>query len=385
MAPRRGGDRATRRVRRCGCPTTSSSQREARCSVERRRSPRGQHSTTPAPGGGQDGAQLVVLPGHGLGGQRQAATGAGALAVGQEHVVGRAGGERALGHAEHDDDVEVLAEGEADRADEHAVAQAPDAPEVGVELELERAPEALDGRPGIDGVEAARGGRGRPAPCPPPPARPRATSEPAPVAAEVALHEVVPERGQSGPRGGRGGEPGAQVADEGAQLLGVVGPVLGPLGPVPHHCRRPARRARRRRGATRRRDAAQPLVPLAPPGHDARFAGGALPRTGRHRPAVGGDERRTGQQCEQVVAADVVIGQRQQAEHGARRRRARATAPWPGRCGGGRRRRAARHRGGRRARRWRSRRRSARAARPRGGGQHVAQRRRAPRRRRRRW
>ena len=266
-------------------------------------------------GSGEDGAQLVVLPGLRVGGQRQHAAGAHPLPVGQEHVVRRAGGEGALGHPQHDHDVEVLAQREAHGAHEHAVAQATDPPEVGVELQLQRAAEALHGRLGIDGVEAAHPvertehlvGR-RPLRL-----RPR---RPGAVAAEEAVDEFVPERGEPRPRGRRGGQPRPEVEDEGPEVLGLAGATPRALGGrrgrlVGHGDRRVGGAAQA--GGQR----SQPLVPVPATGHDARLPRRPLPCAGGHRPAVGGDERGAGQQREQVVAAHVVVWEGEEAEHGA--------------------------------------------------------------------
>ena len=75
--------------------------------------------------------------------------------VGEEGVVAHGGGERALGEAEHHDEVEVEADAHLDRADEHAVAEATDPAEVVLELELERAVEHVEGDGVLHRVERA--------------------------------------------------------------------------------------------------------------------------------------------------------------------------------------------------------------------------------------
>ena len=71
------------------------------------------------------------------------------VAVGEQRVVADGRGERPLGHAQHDDQVEVEACGERQRRDEHPLAEPPHAAEVGVELDLERAAEHVErGRTG---------------------------------------------------------------------------------------------------------------------------------------------------------------------------------------------------------------------------------------------
>ena len=101
----------------------------------------------------QGGEELVVLALDPVGPQGELAAGAGPLVVGQEGVVADGGGERALGQAEDHDEVEVEADAHLDRADEHAVAEATDAAEVLLELELERAVEHLEGDGLLDRVE----------------------------------------------------------------------------------------------------------------------------------------------------------------------------------------------------------------------------------------
>ena len=98
---------------------------------------------------------MALVVGGAIGTERQLAAERGALAVAEERVVVRHRREPALGQAAHPQPVEVDAEGHAHRPDEHAVAQAADPIARGVELELERAPEHLDRRPGIDRVEGA--------------------------------------------------------------------------------------------------------------------------------------------------------------------------------------------------------------------------------------
>ena len=87
---------------------------------------------------------MVVVDPRGAQGQR--AVGGAAIGVGEEGVVVHPGGEEPLGQAAHEHAVEVEPEAERDVAHQQPVAEAADAPEVGVELELERAPEHVDAR-----------------------------------------------------------------------------------------------------------------------------------------------------------------------------------------------------------------------------------------------
>jgi hypothetical protein len=88
-----------------------------------------------------------------IGGEWELVGDALAIAVGEEGIVALAGGQAALGEAEHDDDVELEPEGETDRPDEDAVAEAASAPEVGIELEGEGAGEAGEVGPRCHRVE----------------------------------------------------------------------------------------------------------------------------------------------------------------------------------------------------------------------------------------
>ena len=67
-------------------------------------------------------------------------------------------GKSALGEPADEDAVEVEAEPERDVTHEQAVAESPDAAEVGVELELERAAEHVEPGRGLDGVEPGEPG-----------------------------------------------------------------------------------------------------------------------------------------------------------------------------------------------------------------------------------
>src|SRR5207248_2794978 len=59
------------------------------------------------------------------------------------------------GQAAHPQSIQVDTERHTDRSDEHTVAETADAITRRIELELERAPEDLDGRRGVDRVEGA--------------------------------------------------------------------------------------------------------------------------------------------------------------------------------------------------------------------------------------
>ena len=67
--------------------------------------------------------------------------------VRKERVVTHGSGEGAFGEAEDDHEIEVESDAHGDRPDEDAVAEPPDTPEVGFELERKRAREDVE----IDG------------------------------------------------------------------------------------------------------------------------------------------------------------------------------------------------------------------------------------------
>ncbi len=149
------------------------------------------------------------------------------LAVGQEGVVADRGRQRALGHAEHDDQVEVEADGVGQRPDEDALAQPADPAEVGVELELERAPEDVERGGLVDGVERGQAvepgvdGVGRPDLV----GRPVLPAG-GPAAADDPVGERAQPRHPLGPRCGTRLGVGERVDDrqhEPAQVAGALG------------------------------------------------------------------------------------------------------------------------------------------------------------------
>ena len=159
-ARRRRRGRAPTTAWRCrrGAAQRSSTQRDGTRSLLRRRSPRGTPSSV-APRAGEGGEELAVLALDPVGAAAASSPPArGALVVGEERVVAHGGGERALGQAEHDDEVEVEADAHLDGADEHAVAEAADPAEVVLELELEGAVEHVERRPGPRRRRARRAG-----------------------------------------------------------------------------------------------------------------------------------------------------------------------------------------------------------------------------------
>ncbi len=75
------------------------------------------------------------------GAQEERAAGGPPIGIGEERVVAHSRGEESLGEAADEDPVEVEAESQGDVAHEQTVAEPAHPSEVGVELELERAPE----------------------------------------------------------------------------------------------------------------------------------------------------------------------------------------------------------------------------------------------------
>ena len=181
-------------------------------------------------------------------------------------------GNSALGQAAHEDAVEVEPETERHVAHEDAVAEATDAAEVGVELELERAPEHLDARARPRPRRARPGGRARPRPSRPPGARPRASRPRRGLRREVVAHEALGPGGELAATLAAGvdrevvdqrGDEGLQLARRGELALEVLGVRLA-VGDRPlrrqlalQRCGRAARAAR----ATARRRARSPATP----------------------------------------------------------------------------------------------------------------------------
>ena len=272
----------------------------------------------------------MVEPVDVAGPQGELAAGGVAVLVGEEGVVPERGGERALGHADGDDQVEVDPDAHRHRPDQHAFAEPADAAEVRFELDGERAGEH---------VEADR-------------------------TFEVVEHRQPVEREDQALGGaalgfGPGGAPGRAAEDVGQQPLGPADAVapggrgFGAGEPVGQPEHEPAQ-VDRPVGILPVADDApvrvlvldrfqldpvgllgEPVgvvleaqVPVGPAGDDSGFAGDALPRRGgRPLPVV--EDGRARQPGEDVLAAEPGGGQGQQAEQ-----RAAGEAPGEGEGGG---------------------------------------------------
>jgi hypothetical protein len=93
---------------------------------------------------------------HRLVAQRQFAPRMPPVAVGQEGIVAHDAGQRALGQAEHDDEVEIEADGERQRGDQHAVAESAHPSQVGVELQRQGAAEDIERGRRLDVVQGGQ-------------------------------------------------------------------------------------------------------------------------------------------------------------------------------------------------------------------------------------
>ena len=307
-------------------PTTSRSHRDARCSVDRRRSPRGQQSTTWVPAAARtarswwcchDGASAAS--GEGPPARTRSWSGRSASSAGRV-------GERALGQAEHDHDVEVLAEGQPDRADEHAVAEAADPAEVGVELQLQRAAEPLHRGDGVDAVEPAEAVEGGDdlvvghafglGPGGPGTGRRRGSARPGPAPTQPVLARWLGLEARRAARSRTNARRSSASAARRRARRRTAAPSsagsAGPAGSAPARCRPAAKRTRRSSHCR--------MPATTPASRDAS------PRRRRDRLSAGADEGRAGQQGEQVVPADVG-----RAGPGGRARPGRRPAPAAGR------------------------------------------------------
>ena len=102
---------------------------------------------------------MVVVDARGP--QRELALGGAPFGVGEQRVVADPGGEQTLGQPAHEDPIEIEAQPQGDVAHQQTVAEPADAPQVGVELQLERAPEHRQPRVRLDRVEAGEAGQRR--------------------------------------------------------------------------------------------------------------------------------------------------------------------------------------------------------------------------------
>ena len=293
----------------------SSRNRDGIRSVVRRRSPRGNVSTRARRGSecGEESAVVVVHAGRPQG---ERAVRGPTVGVGEQRVVAHAPGEGALDQAAHDDDVEVEAEPARHGTDAHAVAEAADAPEVGVELERERPAEHVDARRGLDRVEPGQpfergldlvGSR-------PLGLRPRL---PTALRSQVAVDEALRPVGQLAPGStgrGTGVERVGEAGDEREQVAGLGELPLEPLGArvvvgagaFPRHV-----------VLARRHLAPERMLPLAVPAHDAGAATDLLPARRVRGTPVGLMDRCRREERHDVVTVEVAVGQRQQREQGA--------------------------------------------------------------------
>lgn len=207
------------------------------------------------------------------------------LGVRQERVLPHTAGQQSLGAPEDEHQVEVDAEDVGEPPHQHHLPEAPDAREVGVELELERPLQRVERRPVVDGVERRdalqrridalrrRALRGRPAAA-------------LVLAAELAPYEAAHRSDEVLPRGAgcRVVESGAEACDERRQLFGVRRVAFPPLDEppprvldAPFACHLVATVT----GVT-----GQSLLPAVPTAHDHGLPADPLPAPGRDRRPV---------------------------------------------------------------------------------------------------
>ena len=244
--------------------------------------------------------------------QRQHALRGAPVGVGEQRVVADAHGERTLGETAHEHAVEVEPEAERDVAHEDALAEATDPPEVGVELELERAAEHVEAGGGLDRIEPGEaierrfdlvgGLLLRLRPC--------ATA--GIVGEELAQQPPRPER-QIAPADaglGTGCERVAELGDERVERACRVELVDVPVGTrfAVGHRELLGQLRLQRVGMT-----LESLVPLRCSAHDARAPADALPARRWHRPPAKPD-RCARQERHHVVSMEVAIGEREEAE-----------------------------------------------------------------------
>ena len=237
----------------------------------------------------------------------------GTLAVREERVVPRRGGEHAFGQAEHDDEVEVEPHPHADWSDEHALAHPTHPAQVRLELELEGPREHVEVHRSLhlaqagEPVEGAINSLGRPLLG----RRPVGSGR---LAAEELVHVPSRPRGPLRPRARRT-RRFVQVVDEPqhelAQRAGASGVLVRPIG-------RPFGSVRIFLGLLRLcvefgREPVEQRIPVVSAADDARVAGEALPgRGGDPAPAVVHAGSR--QPGEHVVSPEPAVGKGQQPE-----------------------------------------------------------------------
>ncbi len=256
---------------------------------------------------------VVVDPG---GAEGERAVGGAAVGIGEERVVVHAGGEQSLGQPAHEHSIEIEPKTQRDVTHEQPVAEATDPPQVGVELELQRAPEDVDPRRRLDRVEAGQTRRARRRPSPPPAAPARATTR-----------AGTPERGVHA----RGARPtrrarassrrvDSEIAhDGGHEVLQGTGVGQRPLVALRTRVAIGDRAFCRELGLEDRRVALQPLLPVLGPPHDLGRPADPLPARARHLPAPA-VYRGGGEQPHDVVALEVAVGEREEAEEPAAER-----------------------------------------------------------------
>ena len=133
-----------------------------------------------ARGGCERGEECPLILGGALGTQPELAAEHGPVAVGQQRIVAGNGGEQTLGETADPQPIEIDAERHPHRPDEHPLTEPTHAVTRGIELELERAPEDVDGRCRIDRIERAEPVEDGSRPVAPRPARTAATKRAAP-------------------------------------------------------------------------------------------------------------------------------------------------------------------------------------------------------------
>ena len=251
---------------------------------------------------GQRRQQPAVVGGRAIGAQRELAGEHAALEVAQQRVVARRGREHALGEPAHEEPVEIGAEREADRTDEHALTEATDA--------FARAPRAR--APACSGTHRAsapprprrvrRAGRAPPPRDARPPARRRATS-------------------RAGCRRRSNGEPaGAPSATFADHDFGTRVVSRSPAS-ASTNARSRATSSRSHIRYSSRRDLrgvrVEQQMPLVEPADHTRAARHPLPPRARRGPTLAVEERDRGEQREQRVASEAVVGQGEQPEQRA--------------------------------------------------------------------
>ncbi len=196
---------------------------------------------------------------------------------------------------------------------EDAVAEAPDPAQIGVELQLQRAPEHVETGCVLDRVESGEAFErrlhlvGSLALL----LRPRAATG---LGSEVVAHEPFGPTGELAPTAARlDGQLAHEVGDEFLERTRGYELTLVVLGARLAIGNRPLLRDRPLEGPGM---ALEALVPLPRAADDARGAAGALPPC-RGDALARVEHRRRGQQTHHVVAVEVAVGQREQSEERA--------------------------------------------------------------------